>query len=102
MLKKLLFSLLLSTCLLSPVWAADKQQAAKVIDEAKSLLQEAIKLQGGWTSTQKMIKKAEDMLAKGHADKAFKLAGKARDEAKLSLRQAQEQNKNWAPPPYLQ
>lgn len=99
--KKMIFVVPMVLLLCNSAWAADKQQVGKVLDEAKTFFKEAVKLQGGWTSTQKMIKKADVLLAKGDVDKASKVATAAREQAKLSLERVKVNNANWAPPPYI-
>ncbi len=82
------------------VQAADTD-AQQAIDAAKAAHKKADSLQGGWVSTDKLIKKAEEASAKGDGDKALKLAKKAQKEAELAHAQAEYELKNWAPPPYL-
>lgn len=90
-------------CLLSamvmPVQAAASADA--VLAEAKQLFKKADKMQGAWVTTAKLIKKAEAAMKKGKKKEALKLATKAKQEAQLSIDQAEEQMKNWSEPAYI-
>ncbi len=75
--------------------------AGSILAQAKKDFEQAVALQGGWTSTEKLIKDAEDALKANDAQKAEVLAKKAQREAQLSLTQAQGQQKGWSEPPYI-
>jgi len=92
--------LLLSIALI-PVQAGDKQSAEKALSEARNLLEKSVAVEGGWQSTKKLIGKAELSVTKGNYDQARKLADQAIREARLSLEQANRENKNWSEPSYL-
>ncbi|MDH5409473.1 MAG: hypothetical protein OEY00_12750 [Gammaproteobacteria bacterium] len=82
-----------------PVQAA--ASASAVLAEAKQLFKKADKMQGAWVTTDKLIKKAEAAMKKGDKKAALKLATKAKQEAQLSITQAEEQLKNWSEPSYI-
>lgn len=71
------------------------------IQEAQAAYKKADSVQGGWSSTPKLIKKAEAAAAKGDKEKALKLAAAAKKEADLGYKQAVHEKEHWAPPPYL-
>ena len=81
--------------------AAAGPSAATVIDEAKALQQKADSIQGGWMTTDELIAKAEAALAQGDKAGALALASQAKKEAELAYQQAEEQQRNWSPPPYI-
>lgn len=85
----------------SPVLVA-AESAQNVLIETKILYKKAGKLQGAWVTTEKLIKNAEAALKKGNKVKALKLAKKARLEAGLSIKQSEDQIKNWAEPSYIE
>jgi hypothetical protein len=85
----------------STAFAASDQQVKKAIADAKAEFKQAIAVQGGWTSTEKLLKNAEQSLAKGDKDTALKLAKQAKHEAKLSIDQAKTQQKKWSEPAYI-
>jgi hypothetical protein len=95
-----LITLLGFVFLFSPLTQA-AESANKVLKETKLLYKKADQLQGAWTTTGKLIKKAESALKKGNKAKALKLAKKANIEVKMSITQAEEQAKNWAEPSYI-
>ncbi len=99
--RKHLLAVAIATELLlsSTAWGAD--DAGGILKEAKTVLDEAVSLEGGWTSTQDLIKESEQQLQSGAKDQALKLAKQALAEAKLSLERARELNKNWSVPKYL-
>lgn len=83
------------------VAAVDDKQVQKAVEMAKQAFEKAIKEQGGWVNTKKLIKSAELSATKGEKEKALKTAEKARHEAELSLQQALNQKKDWSEPSYL-
>lgn len=94
-------SLLGVVFLFSPLTQA-AESVNDVLKETKVLYKKAVKLQGAWISTGKLIKKAEAVLKKGDKAKALVLAKKARSEAGMSIAQAEDQVKNWAEPSYIE
>ena len=99
--KNIIFITLLGVvCLVSPL-AQAVESVDNVLKEAKALYKEANKLQGTWVTTKNMISKAEAALKKGNKAKALKLAKKAKNEARMSIAQAEEQAKNWTEPSYI-
>lgn len=58
---------------------------------AKEANAKAVAAGHGWTTTDKLIKKAETLATEGKADEAAKLAGKAAKLAQAGLDQAQAQ-----------
>lgn len=83
------------------VYAVDDKEVQKAVEMAKQTFEKAVKEQGGWVSTKKLIKSAELSATKGEKDKALKMAEQARREAELSYQQALNQKKDWAEPGYL-
>lgn len=81
--------------------AADKTDAVKNLETARSLFDKAVQSQGGWQSTKKLISTAELAAAKGDKKQAKILADRAAHEARLSLEQAKHENDNWSEPEYL-
>lgn len=99
--KKITIIILLGIAFLfTPVLHAE-ESVSDVLIETKALYKKADTLQGAWTTTGKLIKKAEAVANKGDKSKALTLAKKARQEARLSIAQAEEQAKNWAEPAYI-
>lgn len=84
------------------ICADSATDAQKAIAAAKAAQKEADALQGGWRSTESLIKKAEKTAAKGDHRKALALATKARREAGLARAQAEHERQHWSPPPYAQ
>jgi hypothetical protein len=82
-------------------FAGEPQNASEILSQAKEKFKQAISLEGGWTSTDKLLKQAEAALKKGDKQKAVKLALKAKREAELSYRQAADQKDHWSEPPYI-
>jgi hypothetical protein len=95
------FFLLLYSVVGNFALAGDPQNASEILSQAKEKFNQAVSLEGGWTSTDKLIKQAEAALKKGEKQKAVKLALKAKREAELSYRQAAEQKEHWSEPPYI-
>ena len=94
------------SCLVITAWslsvqAVDDKEVQKAIELARQSFEKAVKEQGGWVSTKKLIKSAELTATKGNRQKALELAEQARHEADLSLQQAINQRKNWDEPGYL-
>ncbi len=83
------------------IQATGANDVTQAITEAKAAQKKADALEGGWVSTDKLIKKAEQAAAKGDNKKALQLAEKAKKEAKLAQAQAEHEQKHWTPPPYL-
>lgn len=83
------------------VQAGTNGEVKQAIQEAKAAYQKADSVHGGWTSTPKLIKKAEAAANEGDKAKALKLAEKAKKEAELGYKQAVHEKENWSPPPYL-
>jgi len=83
------------------IQAADEKEVQKAVQQAKQAFDEAVKAQGGWVTTKKLITSAELSATKGDRDKALELANQAKHEAQLSLQQALNQQKNWTEPGYL-
>jgi hypothetical protein len=81
--------------------AAAGSSAQEAIEEAKVLQQRADSIQGGWITTDELIAKAEAALARGDEAEALALANKAKKEAQLAYQQAEQQQREWSPPPYL-
>lgn len=93
--------------LLAVLWSAsvpavDDKEVQKAVELAKQTFEQAVKEQGGWVSTKKLIKSAELSATKGNREEALKLAEQAKLEAELSLQQAVNQKENWSEPAYLQ
>ncbi|MFZ0256157.1 MAG: hypothetical protein WAN46_11035 [Gammaproteobacteria bacterium] len=86
---------------LSCYQAAADPSAQEAIEEAEVLQQKADSLQGGWMTTDELIAKAEAALAQGDNAEALALANQAKKEAALAYQQAERQQREWAPPPYL-
>ncbi len=76
------------------------EDAGKALKAAVAAQKKADGLEGGWRSTDKLIKKAKKALAKGDKATAMKLANKAKVEAELAYKQAEHERKHWSPPPY--
>lgn len=100
--KKLLYlvCLLIFTTMSIGVHASSEAEAQKAIAAAKAAQIKADALQGGWVTTDKLIKKAEKALTKGDSKKALMLARKAAREAEMARTQAAHEQKNWSLPPY--
>ena len=81
--------------------AVDDKEVQKAVELAKQTFEQALKEQGGWVSTKKLIKSAELSATKGDREKALKLAEQAKLEAELSLQQALNQKQKWSEPAYL-
>ena len=81
--------------------AVDDKEVQKAVELAKQTFEQALKEQGGWVSTKKLIKSAELSATKGDREKALKLAEQAKLEADLSLQQALNQKQKWSEPAYL-
>jgi len=92
-----LFVVLYSASALS----TDDKEVQKAVDLAKQTFEQALKEQGGWVSTRKLISDAELSATSGDKKKALELAKKAKEEADLSLQQALNEKKKWAEPSYL-
>lgn len=82
-------------------YAVAGPSAEDAIEQAKALQQKADSLQGGWITTDELIAKAEAALAQGNHEKALALASRAKREAELAYQQAEDQRRNWSPPPYV-
>lgn len=95
------FSLLSVVFLYCPLTQA-AESIHDVLQETKALYKKADKLQGAWTTTGKLIKKAEVALKKGNKEKALNLAKKAKVEAEMSIAQAQDQARKWSEPSYIE
>ncbi len=91
--------------LFAMAWAyaqgADPMAVSQAIKDAKASQSKADSLQGGWVTTDKLIKQAETAAKKGESDRALELAKKAKREAELAYAQAKEERDHWSPPPYL-
>ena len=96
-----IISCLIATMLSSSAFAADDKEVQKAVEMAKQTFEKAVKEQGGWVDTKKLIKSAELSATKGDKKNALKLAEQARREAELSYQQALNQEKNWSEPAYL-
>jgi hypothetical protein len=81
--------------------AVDDKEVQKAVELAKQTFEQAVKEQGGWVSTKKLIKSAELSATKGNREEALKIAEQAKLEAELSLQQALNQKQNWSEPAYL-
>lgn len=81
--------------------AVDDKEVQKAVELAKQAFDKAVKEQGGWVSTKKLIKSAELSVTKGEKEKALEMAKQAKHEAELSLQQALNQKNTWAEPGYL-
>lgn len=84
------------------VYANSAADVQKAIAAAKTAQNKADDLQGGWISTDALIKQAEKVAAKGDNKKALELAAKARREAGLAQAQAEHERQHWSPPPYAE
>lgn len=71
------------------------------IDKAEQLHQQAVKLEGGWTTTTDYIKSARKHLLEKNTDKAHKASTDALTHAQQSLVQAQQQLEQWRVPSYI-
>lgn len=98
---KRLFAAIVVLGVLSCHHVAAGSSAAQAIDEAKALQEKADSIQGGWVSTEELIAKAEAALLQGNQVEALALANRAKKEADLAYRQAEEQQRNWSAPRYL-
>ncbi len=76
------------------------ENAKQALETAVAAQKKADSLEGGWTSTDKLIKKAKAALAKGDKATALKLSKKAKVEAELAYKQAKHERDHWSPPPY--
>jgi len=94
--------LLLSMLPAAAVGTQDKATVQQAIAAAKAAQKEADALQGGWRSTDALIKKAEKLATEGERNKALEVADKARREAGLARAQAEHERQHWSPPPYAQ
>ena len=65
--------------------------AEEAIEAAKGAQTKANSIGGEWRDTDKMIKKAEALLAEGKAEEAKKMAEKALDQGILGYEQAKSQ-----------
>lgn len=97
----ILVSFLMASLLSASAFAVDDKEVQKAVELAKQTFEKAVKEQGGWVSTKKLIKSAELSATKGEKDKALKMAEQARREAELSYQQALNQKNDWAEPGYL-
>jgi len=97
---------ILAACLfLGPilgVHAGTNGDVKMAIQEAKAAYKKADSIQGAWTNTPKLIKKAEKAATTGDKAKALEFAMKAKKEAELAYKQAIYERENWSPPPYAQ
>lgn len=98
---KRLFATIAVLGTLSCQHAAAGPSVEEAIAEAKALQQRADSIQGGWMTTDELIAKAEAALAQGDRAQALARANQAKKEAELAYQQAEEQRRNWSPPPYL-
>jgi type II secretory pathway pseudopilin PulG len=96
----LLLTLLAYSLLSAPVFAG-KQDVDNALKEAKQAFDKAVKEQGGWMSTKKLLKSAELSAAKGDKQKALELARRAKREADISFQNIQKEKNNWSQPDYL-
>lgn len=71
------------------------------ITRASQLHQEAVRIEGGWTTTEKYIKQAKSALKNNKKARAKALAAKALAHASRSLDQAKQQRENWHEPKYI-
>ena len=81
--------------------AGDAKEAQQAIAGAKAAQKKADSIQGGWVTTDKLIKKAEQAAANGDHTRALSLAKKAKLEAESAFAQADYELKNWSPPAYI-
>ncbi len=81
--------------------AGGAKDADQSIAAAEAAQKKADALQGGWTTTDKLIEQAMQAAAKGDTKKALELSNKAEQEAKHALAQAEYEREHWSPPPYL-
>ena len=70
---------------------AGDMDAEKAIMSAKEARKHAASVGGEWRDTGKMIKKAEELLAKGKHEEAAKMAAEAEAQAMLGYMQATQQ-----------
>ena len=90
-----LLSLGLITGCASTDEVSDSMSAEQAIANAKSANAEAKAANYEWRDTGKIIKKAEDALAKGDEAGAIKLANKAENQAHIAVKQAAYENKKF-------
>lgn len=90
--------LLLFGCAAAPVQA--DMTAEQAIAAAKEAQAKADSVQGGWISTDRLIRKAKLAVLRGETDAALQYAKRAKREAELAYRQAEHERKHWSPPPY--
>lgn len=81
--------------------AGANDEVQRAIEASKAAYKKADSVQGAWTNTPRLIKKAEAAAAKGDKAKALKLANAAKKEAELGYAQAVHEKENWSPPPYV-
>lgn len=77
------------------VTADDHGDLAKQLAKAEKLYAEAEKRGFAWTTTEGVISKAKEALAANNMDAAKDLIKQAMIEAKASIDQADESDKNW-------
>lgn len=72
----------------------------QAIAAAKEAQRKANSLQGGWTATDKLIRKADRALLNGEKNASLQYAERARREAELAYKQAEHERRHWFPLPY--
>ncbi len=77
-----------------------REEAQQALEAAMAAQKQADALEGGWRSTDKLIKGAKGALSKDDGAKALKLSKKAKVEAELAYKQAKHEKDHWSPPPY--
>lgn len=91
-----LLSLSLLMCVFSTgVIASDKQSAQAAIKKATTLLQQSKNLGFEWNTVTPLILQAQDAIKANDFDNATQFAVKASQQAKLSIQQAENEEKNW-------
>ena len=99
--KKMFFCILFFVLLLVSTPGFSTPDVNVILKQATVLHNKAIANEGGWKITEKFIKKTKKLLAKNNGKKALETANKAREYAELSVKQAEQQKKNWSEPSYL-
>ena len=89
--KTILLAATFAICSSGFVTSANAADAAAAITAAKEAQKQAASVGGEWRDTDKMIKKAEQLLKEGKSEEAAKLAQKAESQGMLGYMQATSQ-----------
>lgn len=87
--------LLLAACAGNSMAAPDEASYKAAYEAAEAARKEAAAVKHEWRDTEKMLKQAEEMAAKGDYAGAQKLAEKARRQSENAVAQAKEQEQIW-------